>query len=371
MIKKISSVFIVISVLLQTNIYAQGNKINFGAYYFDGWTGTFPYHITKSLVDSFPEREPKWGWITSSQKIMDEQILLAADAGLSFFSFCWFYSGREKYKYEVLNNSLRYYQSSKNNDKLKYCIMISNHQGFEIGPEDWGFVSSEWIKYFKNRNYVTVDNKPIIAFFTISTLLQKFGSTSALKNAISNLKTEAQQQGLAGVSVALCVPYNISQEDIQTAESCGFDLLTGYNYHSAGFDKTTKIPVDTLKVVETKVWDRIAVNSNLRYIPTTTLNWDPRPWASSSNRYAKDPYYIGVSPTTVYNSITNCINWLNINSKNTTIEKIAFVYAWNENGEGAYLTPSKNGVNLLEGVKRALYFQRSAISREQKNLKRP
>jgi hypothetical protein len=30
------------------------------------------------------------------------------------------------------------------------------------------------------------------------------------------------------------------------------------------------------------------------------------------------------------------------------------VYAWNENGEGAYLTPSKNGDNFLEGFKKAV-----------------
>jgi hypothetical protein len=35
-------------------------------------------------------------------------------------------------------------------------------------------------------------------------------------------------------------------------------------------------------------------------------------------------------------------------------EKIGLLYAWNENGEGAWLTPGKTGLNPSLGVKKAL-----------------
>lgn len=34
-------------------------RTQLNTYYFDGWTGTYPHHITATLRDSFPEREPK------------------------------------------------------------------------------------------------------------------------------------------------------------------------------------------------------------------------------------------------------------------------------------------------------------------------
>ena len=55
---------------------AQSADPKIGAYYFDGWSGT-TFHITDELRQSYPEREPIWGWMTSSQEIVDEQIKYA------------------------------------------------------------------------------------------------------------------------------------------------------------------------------------------------------------------------------------------------------------------------------------------------------
>src|SRR4051812_33911811 len=66
------------------------DNIKMGAYYFDGWTGK-TFHISPAL-DSFPERKPVWGWVTSTPSAITEQIDLAADAGISFFNFCWYYN---------------------------------------------------------------------------------------------------------------------------------------------------------------------------------------------------------------------------------------------------------------------------------------
>lgn len=76
-------------------------------------------------------------------------------------------------------------------------------------------------------------------------------------------------------------------------------------------------------------------------MPVTTLNWDPRPWASSANNYSKAPYFIGFSNASVYNSVLACKKWINTNSKSTVKEKIGLIYVWNEYGEGTYLTPTK------------------------------
>ena len=65
-----------------------------GAYYFEGWyndtPGTLAAFANAELRNDFPEREPIWGgglWRGDTVEIMEQQIDLAADHGIAFFSF--------------------------------------------------------------------------------------------------------------------------------------------------------------------------------------------------------------------------------------------------------------------------------------------
>ncbi|MNQ33539.1 hypothetical protein D3C85_469730 [compost metagenome] len=328
-------------------------EVKIGAYYFDGWTGTYSYHITPELVKSFSNRESKWGWITSSQKVMNDQIELAANSGLSFFSFCWYYNGKDKYKDEPLNRSLGFFLNSPNINKLNYTLLVANHAGFIIGPDDWTTVSNEWISQFKSKSYLRVEGKPLITFFSLNTLIDQFKTADKVKNALNQLRSQAVKAGLQGVSVAIVL--GPTKKDVELAEACGFDILTGYNYHTAGFASgKTIIPIEDMQSGEISIWNQFSKLTKLPYIPVTTVNWDPRPWANAKNNYSNAPYFVGLSDTSIFNSVKACKNWLLNNSNNSVQEKIGIIYAWNEYGEGAYLTPTKEGFEPLKGVSKAL-----------------
>ena len=332
----------------------QAHEIKLGAYYFDGWTGKYAQHISPKLMNSFSNRKPKWGWITSSQKIVDQQILAASGAGLSFFSFCWYYSGKDKYKGEPLNNALKFFQKSEYTGKMEYCLMVANHKGFEIGKDDWSTVQAEWIMQFKTAGYLKVDGKPLLIIFSVQSLVDNLGSVDSVKNAFQSLKTAAIANGLSGVTIAACISGD--KRSISQAEDCGFDILTGYNEHSAGFaSKTTQqIPIDSMQTAEKRLWNRVTKASTLNYIPISTLNWDPRPWSAPNNKYDTAPYFVGYSEKSVYKSVLGMMTWMGQNTGHITKEKIGLLYAWNENGEGAYLTPSVKGPDFLRGLQKAL-----------------
>lgn len=335
---------------------SQPPKLQVGAYYFDGWTGTYPYHITQTLRDSFPEREPKWGWVTSKQEIIDKQIVSASQMGLSFFSFCWYYNRKKASNSEPLNQALGLYRKSKKKNRLKYCLLVANHKGFEIGPSEWEYISDIWIDYFKDDvDYLKVDGKPLITFFSVQTLIEQFGSASEVNSALNLLRAKAVKSGLSGVNIAICASPNVNE--IKLVELCGFDIITGYNYHSSGAyssGASKVIAIDSLRKWEAKVWDRFKVLSKLKYIPVSTLNWDPRPWADGKNSYSNEIRYVGFSSKSVYNSLMSCKNWIKNNETFTTKENIVILYAWNENGEGAWLTPGKNGFNPADGLRKAI-----------------
>ncbi|MBB5635204.1 hypothetical protein HDE68_001089 [Pedobacter cryoconitis] len=349
--------FVIVFVADHSLANAQGNRnreIKLGAYYFDGWTGRYTQHISPKLMNSFAERKPKWGWITSSQKIVDQQILAASGAGLSFFSFCWYYSGKDKYKGEPLNNALKFFQKSAYTGKMQYCLMVANHKGFEIGKEDWAIVQAEWIRQFKTAGYLKVDDKPLLILFSVQSLIDNLGSVDSVRSAFRTLKTAAISSGLNGVTIAACVSGD--KRSISQAEECGFDILTGYNEHNAGLaSKTTQqIPIDSMQAAEKRLWSRVVKTSHLNYIPVSTLNWDPRPWSAPNNKYDTAPYFVGYSEKSVYKSVSGMVSWMGKHAAQITHEKIGILYAWNENGEGAYLTPSVKGPDFLRGLQKAL-----------------
>ena len=90
-----------------------------GAYYFDGWTGkTDRWHLPERLKDEFGHRKPIWGWVTSTGQVMREQIDCAADYGLRFFAFCWYYpEGTDKKT--PLNNALDLFLQAPNQKRME------------------------------------------------------------------------------------------------------------------------------------------------------------------------------------------------------------------------------------------------------------
>jgi hypothetical protein len=326
-------------------------KAKAGAYYFDGWTGTYPNHITKSLVDDYSNRKPKWGWITSNQKTIDKQIKAASNSGLSFFTFCWYFNPLTEF--EPLNSALKFYKKSKNREALEYNLLIVNHEPHSIGPSDWEKLTTLWINEFNEKTYIKIDfGKPLIIFYSLKNLVDKFGGSIKLKAALDRFRIKAKATELPGVTIAVCVDVDVDQ--IELATKCGFDLVTGYNYHTAGFPQSYKklmpVPIDSLQKGEIKVWNYISRSSAIKFIPIVTLNWDPRPWASTGNNYNSRPYYTGFSEKSVRTSIRGGLTWLDSNRSKTTAERIILIYAWNENGEGAYLTPTIKDLKLLRGL---------------------
>jgi hypothetical protein len=327
---------------------AQTTAPKIGAYYFDGWSGK-SFHITDDLKTNYPDREPKWGWVTSTPKIVNEQVKLAADVGLSFFSFCWYYSKTEKL---LLNQALDFYKVSKNVKKLEYCLLVANHAGHEVGPEDWDNAKEMWVNEFKHPQYLKTGGKPLLIFFEHGSLVKRFGSPEAVKAAFESLRQYAVSRGLPGVTIAICEG---SPGGIKIAEACGADLITGYNYHSLGFvGKEQAIPIEKMQVSEQKHWDVLGKATSLKYIPVSTVGWDPRPWSNAKNMYSEKPYFTGFNDESVKNSVTGLVDWMKNNPGVLPHEKIGLLYAWNENGEGAWLTPGKTGLNPSLGVKKAL-----------------
>ncbi|SMD11615.1 glycoside hydrolase family 99-like domain-containing protein [Pedobacter nyackensis] len=327
----------------------QSSSIMLGAYYFDGWAGLTP-HLTPELANDFPERKPIWGWVTSKQDVIEDQIDLAANSGLSFFSFCWYFTTIEEFKDNPRNRALSFFLNAKNKEKLKFNLLVANHGNYIIGPHNWNYLCKYWINLFKNPQYVKVEGSPLLTFFSAPSLIKSFGSGEKVSAALKELRAMAKENGLPGVTVAIC--HNPDAKAFQMVAECGFDIATGYNYHEFGYEKDKfSVPIEKLESGSVWVWNALR-KSPLPIIPTITTNWDPRPWPI---QYKNSPGYTGYSEKSVESSIKAVRKFMDDNPDEITKERFALVYAWNEYGEGAWLTPSKPlKKSLLTGVKNGL-----------------
>jgi hypothetical protein len=322
--------------------------MKYGAYYFDGWTGKTG-HVTDRLQTEFADREPVWGWLDDTREIMDMQIRIASNSGLSFFSFCWYYgevgSGYGGGADTPLNQALSFFQESALSPFMEFSLLIANHAGFRIGSAEWPAVTEIWIESFRKANYLKVDGKPLLSFFSANELVSAFGSPQAVRAALDELRRKAREKGLPGVTVAAGTQVGPREgwEKLDLWAQAGFDYFTDYNCYYAGDDGASKVrDFDMLVAGHEKLWEEFARRSTLPYIPVITAGWDMRPWEPVDKPAADcSVRFTGRSPEHVTRMMRMAGDWAERNPLKTSRDRIALLYAWNENGEGAYLTPTK------------------------------
>jgi hypothetical protein len=317
-----------------------------GVYYFDGWAGrnrraddpnepwatNAPTHLTRRMVEEFPGREPIWGWRDDTMQIMERQIDVAADNGISFFAFCWYWrdSGgpinTEAIKNDPLHTSMELFMRARNNDRMKFCLMLANHQGSEIkGTEAWKQAADFWIPYFKHPRYMTVGGKPLIIVFD---------ADGGDKDGFAYLQDAAHKAGLPGVAIASCW---------SGPPEMGYTLKTHYNIIRGYTAGSEAHPYSELLKDHEDRWEGAAAQP---YMPIVIAGWDKRPWerAQSSNQ-RNSWYYPDATPEQFAAHLRDAIAWMDAHPDSTPAERIVMVYAWNEYGEGGYLPPTKGDPN--------------------------
>ncbi len=327
-------------------------RIKPGAYYFGGWSGTcysykgtpetawakdMPTHVTKSLITEFAGREPIWGWREDTQEIMEQQIDLASGNGIAYFSFCWYWQN-DKGPINVsgivnksANLPLYLFMNAKNNTKMEFCLLVANHSGAEIvGTDAWKQAADFWINhYFKHPRYLKYEGKPVIMIFS---------PAGADKDGLVYMQKAAKEAGYPGVLVAGCGNCTIEN---------GFQAQTRYNTKpSGGLNLTDIYPYQLLSNWNISVWNSVNL-PNMQYIPCLTAGWDRRPWEATNGDGLGAGSTVSVhfdrgTPAEFEQYVKSLADWMDANPNKITKDKLAIIYAWNENGEGAWLMPTKD-----------------------------
>jgi hypothetical protein len=343
-----------LAALLPASAHAQSGKPKalVGAYYFDGWNG-ITNHLTKQLETEYADRKPVWGWKDDTVEIMQKQIDYCADHGIAFWAFDWYYP-EGKVKATPLNNALDLYLKSPNRQRLKFCLLVANDGDCRIGPKDWDACCRKWIDLFRQPIHLKLDGRPLLIFFSPKELQKAFGGVEGVRKAFDSLRAKAASAGLPGVAVAACTEPGPHLADLARS---GYTLLTGYNYNLSPWPPDGRSrPFQTLIDGNERILNQFAKETPLPYVPVITAGWDRRPWENGDLLPAKmSVWYPDRTPRLVEDFVRLGVRWLDQHPDKTTPQRLLLIYAWNENGEGGYLTPTaKDGVEYLKAVQRAI-----------------
>jgi hypothetical protein len=344
--------YIIAATMTLLFIFSDVSAYQIGVYYFPGWadaTGA-PFHPPWDKIKKYPEREPLLSWYKEGDtSVAVQQIEWAAQYGIDFFVYDWYWDGSKPF----LEHALNAFFKCSNSNKLKFCLLWANQGQVPASLDQFTSMVDYWIKnYFNKPNYLTIDGKPVVIIFAPQQLrdnIAKFGKTT--KEIFTLVRSSAVAKGIKGiyfVGGTTAHPWWVNDY----LPNNGYDAISAYNYHTRGFKgfytDTVKSAVDfdQLKQGYKSQWSWILEHTTLPYLVPISSGWDKRPWGSES-------------PTDNCHSTPESFGTVLSDAKSMMDKypdktlKMGIICAWNEFGEGSYIEPTKKWkFSYLEAIKR-------------------
>ena len=198
-----------------------------------------------------------------------------------------------------------------------------------------------------------MDGQPLLIILSHDELQKAFGGVDGVRKAFDSLRSKAKKARLPGVSIAACTGPGGHLGDLARS---GYTLLTGYNYPLGWLNGGGSQPFRKLIEGSKRIFNQFAEQAPLPYVPAITAGWDRRPWEQGQMPPEKmSAWYPDRTPKQVEEFLRLGVRWMDEHPDKTTPQRLILIYAWNENGEGGYLTPTKkNGTKYLKAVQRAI-----------------
>lgn len=320
-------------------------------------------------------------------EVREQQAQMAREAGIEGFCYWHYWFGNGKRLLQRPFNEV--VQSGK--PDFPFCLAWANHswktstwenggkdrmivEQRYLGEEDYTMHFQEVLPSFRDKRYITIEDKPLFAIFDP----YNFRDVS---NFIKTWQRLAKENGLKGIYfIAICNSTSTLQRNadgtlkrvtpnLQSSESVYNDLL------NLGFDGINSFGKSRAEMLCMGKYARIAkklLHQYLPFLPTHCIDyekitqhffapedswqnvypsifpqWDRTPRAGSS-----EGVYIKATPTSFKKHIQDALNVI----KNKDVEhQILFLRSWNEWGEGNYVEPDlKYGHAFLDAIKETI-----------------
>ena len=340
----------------------QIRRATVGAIRWDAWHGDkgVPGRaVEKSLGPAhWHYRVPFYGRIISdkqvevradSQRIMDQEIDFASEAGLDYWAFCLYRAG------DPMNRGLELYLTSPSRRKIHFCLLL---QAVHLGTAgEWPKTIEELVGYFKEHGYQNVEqDRPLLYLYIDNdqVLSETFGSWEKSRQAFNKLSSETRKAGMGK-------PYVVIQNWSATtaaryASLLGSDAISTYAVQGSGEGVQ---PFKDLAERTRIFWDECK-KTGQEVVPLVMSGWDrrprqenPVPW-EHGDWTKRTLYYTPPRPEELAGLLADAIHWTEANPSAAKARTI-LIYAWNENDEGGWLVPTfAEGNARLRAIRKVL-----------------
>lgn len=320
-------------------------------------------------------------------EVREQQAQMAREAGIEGFCYWHYWFGNGKRLLQRPFNEV--VQSGK--PDFPFCLAWANHswktstwenggkdrmivEQRYLGEEDYTMHFQEVLPSFRDKRYITIEDKPLFAIFDP----YNFRDVS---NFIKTWQRLAKENGLKGIYfIAICNSTSTLQRNadgtlkrvtpnLQSSERVYNDLL------NLGFDGINSFGKSRAEMLCMGKYMRIVkklLHQYLPFLPTHCIDyekitqhffapedswqnvypsifpqWDRTPRAGSS-----EGVYIKATPTSFKKHIQDALNVI----KNKDVQhQILFLRSWNEWGEGNYVEPDlKYGHGFLDAIQETI-----------------
>jgi hypothetical protein len=326
---------------LATTASAQA-PLRVGCYYFPGW-----YCADRWVpIAEYGGRDPVLGYYRdASPDVQDWHIRQAAQHGVSFWIFDWYYdhlTGAVPEHNAALDQGFLH---ASLRERMDFALMWCNEQsGTPDYTEDGMLLLVRTIseRYLSQPNYLRApDGRAILVISRPDRLIECFGAegTKAMLGAMS----EAAR--LWGGLFFVCIK-TPTTDDLRQMREAGFDACTLYGYSGHGMEPgLTEAPyADILPSIE-PTWRDASAGREMPIIPCVSPGWDSRPWYGDRGlaRTGSTPELFGA----MCEALKPCVD-PNLG--------LALIGTWNEFGEGSYVEPTRQrGCAMLDAMQRAFF----------------
>ena len=317
------------------------DNILVGVSYFAGWWEPLPNKWTVKGEDwrrRYPQRLPLLGEY-NNQETMDREIAAAADHGVDFFVILWYplTAGREGGHAPLLNRAVGEFMASPHAHRMKFMIEYCNHPPFLArNDQQW---EDQWFEVLRaalsHPSYLRVDGRPVLKIHSGHHLIQACdGDLDLVQRRLDSIRSLARQAQAGDVLLGAGVG---SGEPIRSGHWAAmlFDFTS--TYMDVPPDKQQEEDYPFRRLADFTHAARMQHRDDaIPYLPYVPAGWNPRPWHDPRPAY----------------QLPNESEWENVlqQVKNDLHEhptlglpgaKAFTIYAWNEYGEGAFVTPTR------------------------------
>jgi len=356
-----------------------------GAYYFPQWhpdrrndrtyrKGWTEWEVLKAAKPRFPGHRqplvPTWGYPNEADpKVMEMKIDAAADYGVDFWIFDWYWTNEFRFLYRALEHG---YFGAGNNDRVKFCCMWANHDmgavSGAVSRKTFDTITDFVIeKYFKHPSHLRIDGRPYFSIYDLGKLIASFKDVKETATALQSFRGRAKAAGLPGLHLNAIIqgPYSGPgpQSPVKLIQDLGFDSITSYVWvHHVVMPDFPETEYAYMRDRYLEYWKQVDAEAGIPYFPNVTMGWDASPRTDQSREFKLGVYpYTPVLKNSSPAAFREALRMVKRRLDKRDGPRIVTINAWNEWTEGSYLEPDTvNGMGYLEAISKVFGAERAA-----------